>query len=102
MNHYLLAKEPEKITSFANSIPSKCFKFASRRLESSLAHWVKCTYRKLRSVLGMLQKNSWCARGGHKLHLFQQHHFTFNVCKIVANNYSKEQGLEMDQERGKL
>ena len=49
----------------------------------------------------MLQKNSWCARGGHKLHLFQQHHFTFNVCKIVANTYSKEQGLKMDQDRGK-
>ena len=75
-----------KITLAANSIPSKCFKFASRCLESSFAHWVKCTYGELRSVFGFLQKISWCAKGGHKQHLFQQHDFPFNVYKCVANS----------------
>ena len=58
-------------------------------------------YRELRSVLGLLQKISWCAKGGHKLHLFQQHDFPFNVYKSVANTCSKEQGVLMDQDRGK-
>ena len=72
-------KEPEKITSFANSVPSKCLKFTLRCLQCSLAHWVKCTYRELKSVLDLLQKISWCVKGGHKVHLFQQHDFPFNV-----------------------
>ena len=55
-----------KITLLANSIPNKCLKFALRCLESTLAHCVKCTYRELRSVLGFLQKISWCTKGGHK------------------------------------
>ena len=77
-SHYLLIKELGKITSVVNFIPSKCLKFASRCLESSLAHWVKCTYRELRSVLRLLQTISWCAKGGHKLHLFQQHDLPLN------------------------
>ena len=64
-------KEPGKITSVANVIPSKCLKFASRCLESILAHWVKCTYGEPKSVLGLLQKIFWCAKSGGKLHLFQ-------------------------------
>ena len=77
------------------------FEFVSRCLESSLAHWVKCTYRKLRSVLGLLQKSSCCAKGGHKLRLLQQHDFPFNVYKSKANTYLKEPGLLMDQDRRK-
>ena len=73
-------------------------KFALRCLECSLAHCIKCTYRELRSVLGLLQKIS-CAKGGHKGHLFQQHDFPFNVYKSVANPYSKEQRLFIDQDR---
>ena len=49
----------------------------------------------------MLQKNSLCAKSSHKQHLFQQHDFPFNVYKSVANTNSKEQGLLMDQDRGK-
>ena len=60
-----------KITIVANTIPSKCLKFTSRYLESSSAHWVKCTFRELRSAPALLQKNSWYAKGGHKQHLFQ-------------------------------
>ena len=48
-------KRTRKNTPVANSIPTKCLKFASRCLESSLAHWVKC--REPRSVLDLLQKN---------------------------------------------
>ena len=77
------------------------FEFASRCLESSFAYWVKCTYKKFRSVLGLLQKSSWYDKGGHKLHLFQQHDFPFNVYKSKANSYSKEPGLLMDQDSGK-
>ena len=76
-------------------------KFALRCLESTLAHCVKCTYGELRSVLGFLQKISWCTKGGHKQHLFQQHGFPFNVYKSLANNNSKEQALLTDQNRGK-
>ena len=94
-----MIQEPEKITSVANSIPSKCLKFALRCLECSLAQWVKCRYRELRSVLGLLQKISGCAKGGHKVHLLQQHDFSFNVYKRLANNYSKEQILLIDQDR---
>ena len=53
-------KNPEKLV--ANSIPGKFLKFSWTCLESSLAHWVKCTYWKLRSVLGSLQKAFWCAK----------------------------------------
>ena len=77
------------------------FEFDSRCLESSLAYWIKCTYSKLRSILGLLQKSSWCAKGGHKLHLFQQYDFPFNVYKGKANTYSKAAGLLMYQDRGK-
>ena len=76
-----MIKEPGKVTSVANSIPSKRLKFASRCLEISLAHWVKCTSRELRRLLGLLQKNSWCTKDGHKLRLFQQHDFLFHVYK---------------------
>ena len=48
--------EPERITSVGNSIPSKYLKLTLRCLECSLVHWVKCIYRKLRSVLGLLKK----------------------------------------------
>ena len=48
----------------------------------------------------MLQKISFCAKGGHKLHLFQQHDFPFNVHKNVTNTYLKEPGLLMDEHRG--
>ena len=74
--------------------------FASNSLKSSLEHWVTCTYKKLRSVLGLFQKFFWCAKGGNKQHIFQQHDFPFNVCKSVANTYLKEQWLLMDQDTG--
>ena len=74
-------------------------KFALRCLECSLVHWVKYTYRELRSVLGLLQKIPWSAKGGHKVHLFQQHDFSFNVYKRVAHTYSKEQRLLIDQDK---
>ena len=45
-----------KITSVANPIRRKCLSFASRCLESSLTQWTKCTYRNLRSNVGLLQK----------------------------------------------
>ena len=94
-------KESEKLHKVANSIPSRRFMFASRCLENSLTHKVKHTYVKLRSVLSMLQKISWCVKSSHKQHLFQQHDFPFNVYRSVANTTSKEQGLLMDQDRGK-
>ena len=68
-------------------------------LESSFSHWVKCTYRQLRSVFGLLQENSWCPKGGQEKHLFQQHDFPFNVYESMANTYSKEQALLMDTKR---
>ena len=75
-------KRTRKIASIAKSFRSKCLKFASSCLERGLAHWViKCTYRELRSVLGLLQKLSWCAEGGNEQHLFQQHDFPFKVYK---------------------
>ena len=75
-------------------------KFASSCLQRCLSHWVKCTYRELRNVLGLLQKISWCAEGGNEQHLFQQHDIPFNVYKSAANTNSKEQGLLMHQDRG--
>ena len=56
--------------SIANSFPSKCSKFASSCLESSLAHGVKYTYTELRSVIGLLQKISCFAEAGNEQHLF--------------------------------
>ena len=49
----------------------------------------------------MLQKNSLSAISSHKQHLFQQHDFSFNVYKSVANTNLKKQGPLMDQDRGK-
>ena len=49
----------------------------------------------------MLQKITWCANGGHKQHLFQQHDFPFSVYKSVAKTNVKEQALLLDQDRGK-
>ena len=49
----------------------------------------------------LLQKISWCPKSSHKQYLFQQHDFSFNIYKSVANTNSKEQGLLMDQDRGK-
>ena len=72
---------------------------ALRCLECSLTHWVQCTYRELRSVLSLLRKIYWCAKGGHSVHLFQQHDFPFNVYKSMANTYSKKQRLLIDQDR---
>ena len=77
------------------------FGFASRCLERSLAQWVKCAYRKLRGVFGLLQKSFWYAKSGHKLHIFQLDDFLLNVYKSKANTYSKEPGLLMYQDRGK-
>ena len=79
-------------------MPYKCLKFASRCLENSSAHRFKCTYIEPRRVLGLLQKISWCAKGCHKQHLFQQYDFTFNVCKSVDNSNSKEHALSIDQD----
>ena len=76
-------------------------KFASGCLESSLPLWIKCAYRELGSVLGLLQKISCCTKSGHKQDLFQQHDFLFNVYKSMANTNSKEQVPLMDQDRGK-
>ena len=83
-------KRTRKITSVANSIPSKCLKFASSCLESSSAICVKYPYRQLRSVLGFLQKISWWAKGGHKKPLFQQYDFPFNFHKSVSNTSLKQ------------
>ena len=74
--------------------------FTSRSSESRSAHWVKCTFRELRSAPGLLEKNYWYATGGHKQYLFQQYDFPFNVYKSVANINSKK-ALLMDQDRGK-
>ena len=90
-----------KITLGASFIPNECLEFASSCSESSLAHWAKCTYGEFNSVLGLLQKSSWRAKGGYKQNLFQQHDFSFNVYKTVANNNSKEQALLLEQKRGK-
>ena len=76
-------------------------KFASRYLESNLTQWIKCTYRELRSILGLLQKVSWVAKGDGKQYLFQQHGFPFHFSQSVANTNSKEQALATDQDRGK-
>ena len=57
-------------------------------------------YRELRSVPGLLQQISWCAKSCHKQHLVQEHHFPFNVCKTVPKTNSKKQGILMDQDRG--
>ena len=43
-------KRTRKITSFTNSVPSKCLKFPLRCLETSLAHYVKCINRGVFSV----------------------------------------------------
>ena len=90
-----------KNTLFANSIPIKCLKFALRCFESGLTQSIKCTCRELSSVLGLLQKISWCANGGNKQHLFQQFDFHFSVYKSVTKTNPKEQALLMDQDRGK-
>ena len=60
-----------KLTSVANFVPSKYSKFSSRCLQISSVHWVKRTYKEFRSVLGLLQEITWCAKGGDKQHLFQ-------------------------------
>ena len=75
--------------------------FALRCFESGLTHWIKCTYRELSSVLGVLQNISWCAIGDNKQHLFQQYDFPFNAYKSVAKTNSKEHVLLMDQVRRK-
>ena len=62
---------------------------------------VKCTYRKRMRVLGLLQKNSWCAKGAQNQLLFQQYDFSFNVYVSVANTDSKDYPLPMDQDRWK-
>ena len=77
------------------------FEFCLKVFRSSLTHWGKCTYGELRNFLGFLQKISWCAKGGHQQHLFQQYDFPFNVHKSVANNNLKGQALLTDQNRGK-
>ena len=59
-----------KITSVVKSIPSKYLELISRSLETSSAHWIKCTHREIRSVVDLLPTISWCAKGGHKQHLF--------------------------------
>ena len=76
-------------------------KFTLRCFESGFTQSIKCTYRELSSVLGLLQKISWCANGGNKQHLFLQYGFPFNVYKSVAKTSSKEQIVLMDQDRGK-
>ena len=76
-------------------------KFALRCFESGLTQSIKCAYRELSIVLGLLLKVSWCANGGNKQHLFQQYDFPFNVYKNVAKTNSKEQALLMDQDIGK-
>ena len=77
------------------------FEVCLKAFRKALGHWIKCTYRELRCILSLLQKCFWCAKGGCKQHLFQQHDFSFNVYKSVASNNSKEQALLMDQDRGK-
>ena len=88
------------VTSVPNSIQSKCLKFATWCLEINFAHWVKCAYRELKRVLGLLQKIYWCARAGHKQHRFQQNNFLLYVYKSVTNTISEEHPLSMDQDRG--
>ena len=69
-------------------------------LERSSVHWVKCTYRVLRSVLSLLQEISWCAKVAHIQHLFQQYDFSFNVYKSAGNTDSKKHTLSMHRDRG--
>ena len=72
-------------------------KFSSRFLESSLTQWIKCTYRKLRSNVGLLQKIYRYLLV--LLHLFQQHDFPFNVYKGLVQTSAKKQALLLDQDR---
>ena len=88
-------KEPEKLHQLPTPFQVNVWSLP----ESSLAQWVKCKYREYKSSIGLLQKCSWWAKSGHKQYLFQEHYFTLNLHKTVAN--SKEQGLLMDQDRGK-
>ena len=88
-------KEPEKLHQLPTPFQVNVWSLP----ESSLAQWIKCKYRQHESSIGLLQKCSWWAKSGHKQYLFQEHYFTFNLYKTVAN--SKEQGLLMDQDRGK-
>ena len=74
----------------------------------SFTFWVKSSYRELRRVLGLLQKVSSCAKGGHNQYVFMQYDFFFNSHKSTntnskaANTNSKEQALSKNQNRGKL
>ena len=86
-------KEPEKLHQLPSPFQVNIWSlaiwiFGSRCLESSVTYWAKYTYRKFRSALALSQKISWCANGGQKQHLFQQHLF--------------RQALLMGQDRGKL
>ena len=74
-------------------------KFALKYLEISLTQWIKWRYTEPRSVCN--KKNSYCANGSHKEHLFLEHDFPFDVYRSVASNNSKEQALLIDQDRGK-
>ena len=51
-----IEEKNRKTTSVANSILSKFLKFVLRFLECSSAHWVKCTYTKLRGFIALLKK----------------------------------------------
>ena len=61
-------KEQEKLHQLPTPFQGT---FVSRCLESSLAIWVKYTYRELSRVHGLLQKLSWCAKSNYKQHLFE-------------------------------
>ena len=101
INKSLFTYERIRKITVANSIPNKRLKFTSTCLESNLTHWVNIHKESSEAFSVCYQKNSLCAKSSHKQHLFQQHDFPFNVYKSVANTNLKEQGLLMDQDRGK-
>ena len=97
----LLSDVRTRKTKFdANSVSSKHLKFASRCLEISLAHYIKCTHRELRSVFGLLKNVSWCAKVLKNSIYFRNMSFPLTFIKVTNTN-SKEKGLLMNQDRGK-
>ena len=90
-------KEPEKLHQLET--PFQVNIWSSPQSVWKVVWHTKYTYRELRSILGLLQTNSLCAKSSHKKHLLQQHDFPFNVYKSVAITNLKEQGLLIDQDR---
>ena len=94
-------KEPEILHRLSTPFQVNVWSLPQIVQKVGLHDVVKCTYRKRGRVLGLLQKNSWCAKGAQNQLLFQQYDFSFNVYVSVANTDSKDHPLPMDQDRWK-